>query len=65
MAGEWDSTSRRESRVPVGGWASAILRKIKIFFRTAIRTAIRAQKRKPPFGAVCKVLILLMLWWTR
>jgi hypothetical protein len=37
----------------------------KYFCGTAIKTAIRVRKRKPPFGAVCKVLILLMLWWTR
>jgi hypothetical protein len=37
----------------------------KYFCGTAIKTAIRVRKRKPPFWAVCKVLILLMLWWTR
>ncbi|MGD0941616.1 MAG: hypothetical protein ABR905_18115 [Terracidiphilus sp.] len=49
MAGEWDSTSRRESRVPVGGWASAILRKIKNIFQNSHQNSHSREKKKTAF----------------
>jgi hypothetical protein len=49
MAGEWDSTSRRESRVPVGGWSSAILRKNINIFQNSHQNSHSREKKKTAF----------------